>query len=151
MLLTLTLMLECRYRHSESQHIGGSLRGAPLFSVERLAEIFSIRSTWRQCHWLHIPQLPHNSTHIHLDCGLWISNACELNTFPWMFRWWNGWCKDPQMFGLLELIMTQRCVQHLDVKPGELEKQETRPVTTYDFRKRNVVECLEYKRCLAMI
>ena len=50
---------------STSPALSGDL---PLFSVKRLAEIFSINSTWSQCHWFSLLQLACSTHTLTLLC-----------------------------------------------------------------------------------
>lgn len=83
MLLMPTLMWRHRCSHPQSKHIGGSLAGAPCspLSCRDEAEIFSIKSTWSQCHhfplqfssWLAANVHTRWRSHLHI-------NACMCST-----------------------------------------------------------------------
>lgn len=78
-----TLMWRHRCSHPQSKHIGRSLAGAPCspLSCRDEAEIFSIKSTWSQCHhfplqfssWLAANVHTHRRSHLHI-------NACMCST-----------------------------------------------------------------------
>lgn len=131
-----TLMWRHRCSHPQSKHIGRSLAGAPRspLSCRDEAEIFSIKSTWSQCH--HFP-LQFSSwlaasvhTHTHQRSRLHI-NPCVCSTsFHHQLRW--NLCRrgEPQLFELVEfvihLLMKHKCRA---ASWSDAARRRTQPIT----------------------
>lgn len=131
-----TLMWRHRCSHPQSKHIGRSLAGAPHspLSCRDEAEIFSIKSTWSQCHrfplqfssWLAASV----HTHTHQRSRLHI-NPCVCSTsFHHQLRW--NLCRrgEPQLFELVEfvihLLMKHKCRA---TSWSDAARRRTQPVT----------------------
>lgn len=104
-----TLMWRHRWNHPQSKHIGGSLAGAPCspLSCRDEAEIFSIKSTWSQCHrfplqfssWLAASVHTHRRSRLHI-------NACVCSTSFHQQLWWNLYRhRETQLFELAEFVI----------------------------------------------
>lgn len=104
-----TLMWRHRWSHPQSKHIGGSLAGAPCspLSCRDEAEIFSIKSTWSQCHrfplqfssWLAASVHTHRHSRLHI-------NARVCSTFFHRQLWWNLYRHaETQLFELVEFVI----------------------------------------------